>query len=174
MKKRHCINLLSIIKAAEPLPEAELQKIKQSANFLEGIQTLRQVSFAKLDLGWHATDPHQVKDVKEHEASIFKPMQLLPDVKDNCMSTAFGHIFQGGYSSGYYSYKWAEVLDADAFAYFKKKGIFDPEVAQKFKENILERGGTEDPMKLYKQFKGDEPKLDALLERAGLIENISR
>ena len=152
----------------EPLPDNELLKIKQSANFLEGIQTVRQVSFAKLDLGWHATNPYQVKDVKEHEASIFKPMQLLPDVKDNCMSTAFGHIFQGGYSSGYYSYKWAEVLDADAFAYFKEKGIFNPEVAQKFKENILERGGTEDPMKLYKQFKGDEPKLNALLKRAGL------
>ena len=158
-------------RSGKPLPESEFQKIKQSANFLEGIQTVRQVSFAKLDLGWHATDPYQVNDVKEHEATIFQPMQLLPDVKDNCMSTAFGHIFQGGYSSGYYSYKWAEVLDADAFAYFKEKGIFNPEVAQKFKENILERGGTEDPMKLYKQFKGNEPQLDALLERAGLKEN---
>jgi len=155
----------------EKLPETELQKIKDSANFLEGVQTIRQVSFAKLDLGWHATNPHQVKDVKDHETSIFKPMQLLPDVKDNCMSTAFSHIFQGGYSSGYYSYKWAEVLDADAFAYFKQKGIFNQEVAKKFKNHILERGGTEDPMKLYKQFKGDEPKLDALLERAGLTEN---
>ena len=154
----------------EKLPDEELEKIKASANFLEGIQSIRQVSFAKLDLGWHAIDPSDIDDVKQHEASIFKPIQLLPDVKENCMSTAFGHIFQGGYSSGYYSYKWAEVLDADAFAHFKQKGIFNAEVAKSFKENILEKGGTEDPMELYKKFRGAEPKLDALLERAGLVD----
>ena len=154
----------------EKLPDEELEKIKASANFLEGIQNIRQVSFAKLDLGWHAIDPSDIDDVKQHEASIFKPIQLLPDVKENCMSTAFGHIFQGGYSSGYYSYKWAEVLDADAFAHFKQKGIFNAEVAKSFKENILEKGGTEDPMELYKKFRGAEPKLDALLERAGLVD----
>lgn len=154
----------------EKLPDDELEKIKASANFLEGIQSIRQVSFAKLDLGWHAIDPSDIDDVKQHEASIFKPLRLLPDVKENCMSTAFGHIFQGGYSSGYYSYKWAEVLDADAFAHFKQKGIFNAEVAKSFKENILEKGGSEDPMELYKKFRGAEPKLDALLERAGLVD----
>ena len=154
----------------EKLPDDELEKIRASANFLEGIQSIRQVSFAKLDLGWHAIDPSDIDDVKQHEASIFKPIQLLPDVKENCMSTAFSHIFQGGYSSGYYSYKWAEVLDADAFALFKQKGIFNAEVAKSFKENILEKGGTEDPMELYKKFRGAEPKLDALLERAGLVD----
>ncbi|MDR9400306.1 MAG: M3 family metallopeptidase [Psychroflexus sp.] len=155
----------------EKLPEDELQKIKASANFLEGIQTLRQVSFAKLDMGWHAINPYEVEDVKKHEANIFEPMRLLPDVPENCMSTAFGHVFQGGYSSGYYSYKWAEVLDADAFAYFKEKGIFNPEVAHKFKQNVLEQGGTEDPMTLYKNFRGKEPQIDALLKRAGLVRD---
>ena len=96
-------------------------------------------------------------------------IELYPDVAENCMSTSFSHIFQGGYSSGYYSYKWAEVLDADAFAYFQEKGIFDKEVATKFKENVLSKGGTEHPMILYKKFRGQEPKPEALLKRAGLI-----
>jgi oligopeptidase A len=90
-------------------------------------------------------------------------------VDENCMSPSFSHIFQGGYSSGYYSYKWAEVLDADAFAYFQEKGIFNKEVATKFKDNVLSKGGTELPMELYKRFRGQEPKPEALLKRAGLI-----
>ena len=89
------------------------------------------------------------------------------------MSTSFSHIFQGGYSSGYYSYKWAEVLDADAFAYFKEHGIFNSEIAEKFKKHVLSKGGTENPMELYKRFRGQEPKLEALLERAGLLKNAS-
>jgi peptidyl-dipeptidase Dcp len=94
---------------------------------------------------------------------------LFPDVAENCMSVSFSHIFQGGYSSGYYSYKWAEVLDADAFAYFQEKGIFNPEVAGKFKEHVLSKGGTEAPMTLYKRFRGQEPQPEALLKRAGLL-----
>jgi peptidyl-dipeptidase Dcp len=107
--------------------------------------------------------------VKEFENEQFKSTQIYPDVKENVMSTSFSHIFDGGYSSGYYSYKWAEVLDADAFDYFKQEGIFNKEVAKKFKDNILSKGGTEHPMKLYKQFRGHEPSVDPLLKRAGLI-----
>ncbi|MGB3775997.1 MAG: M3 family metallopeptidase, partial [Leeuwenhoekiella sp.] len=105
-----------------------------------------------------------------HEDAAFEDTKLYPNVKENCMSTSFSHIFQGGYSSGYYSYKWAEVLDADAFAYFKEKGIFNKEVADKFKKHVLSQGGTEDPMILYKRFRGSEPNPEALLKRAGLLE----
>jgi peptidyl-dipeptidase Dcp len=100
----------------------------------------------------------------------FKNTNLYPEVPENCMSTAFAHIFQGGYSSGYYSYKWAEVLDADAFEYFKEQGIFNKEVALKFKDNVLSQGGTENPMTLYKRFRGQEPQPEALLRRAGLLK----
>jgi peptidyl-dipeptidase Dcp len=147
-----------------------VEKIKESSNFLEGMATLRQLSFGLLDMAWHGHDPSKIKNVKSYELKAFGDTQLLPDVKENCMSTAFSHIFQGGYSSGYYSYKWAEVLDADAFEAFKEKGIFDKETATKFKENILSLGGTDKPMTLYKRFRGHEPNTDALLKRAGLIE----
>jgi len=152
------------------IPMELVQKIKDSSNFLEGIATLRQLSFGFLDMAWHGHNPSKIKDVKTYELKAFGDTQLLPDVKENCMSTAFSHIFQGGYSSGYYSYKWAEVLDADAFEAFKEKGIFDKETATKFKENILSQGGTDKPMTLYKKFRGKEPNADALLKRAGLIE----
>lgn len=153
----------------ELIPMDLVQKIKESASFLEGMATLRQLSFGMLDMGWHGQDPSSITDVKAFETAQFAKTQLYPDVKENAMSTAFSHIFQGGYSSGYYSYKWAEVLDADAFEYFQEKGIFNTEVATKFKENILSKGGTEHPMVLYKRFRGQEPKPDALLKRAGLL-----
>jgi len=153
----------------EIIPKELIEKIKKSANFQEGIQTLRQLSFGMLDMAWHGIDPSSIKSVKEHESQAFANTKLFPDVAENCMSTSFSHIFQGGYSAGYYSYKWAEVLDADAFAYFKEEGIFNKEVATKFKENVLSQGGTEDPMVLYKRFRGKEPNPEALLKRAGLI-----
>ncbi|MEM1338258.1 MAG: M3 family metallopeptidase [Bacteroidota bacterium] len=158
-------------KTKAPIPMELISKIKESATFQEGMQTLRQVSFALLDMGWHSNDPSAINDVKQFETRAFQGTQLYPDTPETCMSTSFGHIFQGGYSSGYYSYKWAEVLDADAFAYFKKRGIFDPEIARQFKDCILSKGGTEKPMVLYKRFRGQEPDLNALLERAGLLEN---
>jgi peptidyl-dipeptidase Dcp len=130
--------------------------------------TMRQISFGLLDMTYHGK-PQRIENVKAFEEKAFENTKLYPDVAENCMSTSFSHIFQGGYSSGYYSYKWAEVLDADAFAYFQQKGIFDKEVATKFKENILSKGGTEHPMTLYKKFRGQEPKPEALLKRAGLI-----
>ena len=154
----------------ELIPMELVSKIKESSTFHEGMQTLRQLSFGLLDMSWHGVDPTSIKDVKSHEFNAFKDTQLFPDVEENCMSTSFSHIFQGGYSSGYYSYKWAEVLDADAFEFFKEEGIFNSSVAKKFKDNVLSQGGTEDPMVLYKRFRGKEPKPDALLKRAGLIE----
>ena len=154
----------------EVIPMDLVEKIKDSATFHEGMQTLRQLSFGLLDMSWHGQDPSKIKDVKNQELKAFRDTQLYPDVSENCMSTSFSHIFQGGYSSGYYSYKWAEVLDADAFELFKEKGIFNKTVANKFKENVLSKGGTENPMTLYKRFRGHEPKPEALLKRAGLIK----
>ena len=134
------------------------------------MQTLRQLSFGLLDMAWHGgRSPEKITSVKAFEALAFSETQLYPDVSENCMSTAFSHIFQGGYSAGYYSYKWAEILDADAFEYFQEKGIFNKEVADKFEEHILSKGGTEKPMVLYKRFRGKEPKPEALLKRAGLL-----
>lgn len=152
----------------EIIPQQYVEKIKESASFLEGMATLRQLSFGILDMTYHAKS-QTIDDVKAFEKEAMEGTSLYPDVAENCMSTSFSHIFQGGYSSGYYSYKWAEVLDADAFAYFQEKGIFNKEVATKFKDNVLAKGGTELPMELYKKFRGQEPKVEALLKRAGLV-----
>ncbi|OUD35956.1 M3 family metallopeptidase [Flavobacterium sp. FPG59] len=152
----------------EVIPQEYVEKIKESASFLEGMATLRQISFGLLDMTYHGKS-QTIEDVKAFEKQAMAGTSLYPDVAENCMSTSFSHIFQGGYSSGYYSYKWAEVLDADAFAYFQEKGIFNKEVATKFKDNVLSKGGTELPMELYKKFRGQEPKADALLKRAGLL-----
>ncbi len=155
----------------EVIPMDLVNKIKESATFHQGMQTLRQLSFGLLDMSWHAGDnPENITSVKNFESEVFKNTSLYPETKETCMSTAFSHIFQGGYASGYYSYKWAEVLDADAFDYFKEAGIFNKEVATKFKNNVLALGGTENPMTLYKRFRGQEPKPEALLKRAGLIK----
>ena len=153
----------------EIIPQDYVEKIKESASFQEGMATLRQISFGLLDMAFHSNNPSGITDVKAFEKAAFENTTLYPDVAENCMSTSFSHIFQGGYSSGYYSYKWAEVLDADAFAYFQENGIFDVATATKFKENVLSKGGTEHPMILYKRFRGQEPTVDALLKRAGLI-----
>ena len=153
----------------EVIPMELVKKIKDSATFHEGMQTLRQLSLGLLDMSWHSQDPTSIKSVKTYEDDVFKNTSLYPKTKETCMSTSFSHIFQGGYSSGYYSYKWAEVLDADAFEYFKQEGIFNKTVADKFKNHVLSQGGTENPMTLYKRFRGQEPQPEALLRRAGLI-----
>ncbi|UMY67066.1 MULTISPECIES: M3 family metallopeptidase [unclassified Flavobacterium] len=155
---------------AEVIPQEYVDRIRESAAFLEGMATLRQLSFGLLDMAYHSADPSGITDVKAFEKQAFESTALYPDVEENCMSVAFSHIFQGGYSSGYYSYKWAEVLDADAFAYFQETGIFNTETAAKFREHVLSKGGTEHPMTLYKRFRGQEPKPDALLRRAGLVD----
>jgi peptidyl-dipeptidase Dcp len=154
----------------ESIPTDLIQRIKDSANYMQGYQTVRQISFGRLDMAWHAQDPRAVDDIAAFERQVGEETRLFPESKeDTSMSCGFSHIFAGGYSAGYYSYKWAEVLDADAYEYFQENGIFDPKTAQSFKDNILSRGGSEHPMVLYKRFRGKEPSADALLRRAGLI-----
>jgi Zn-dependent oligopeptidase len=155
-------------KTQESLPLAYLEQITALKSFQEGLQTLRQISFASLDMAYH-DGQYTAQEIVPFERNILEPMQLLKHDHPYVMSTAFSHIFQGGYAAGYYSYKWAEVLDADAFSLFEERGIFDPETAQSFAQNILSQGGTEDPMTLYKRFRGREPRNEALLRRAGLI-----
>ncbi|RVU91607.1 M3 family peptidase [Flavobacterium columnare] len=156
-------------KTGEVIPQEYVNKIKESASFLEGMATLRQLSFGLLDMDFHGQNPSKITSVKAFEKQSMANTMLYPDVAENCMSVSFSHIFQGGYSSGYYSYKWAEVLDADAFEYFKENGIFNKEIATKFKDYVLSQGGTDHPMTLYKKFRGQEPKPEALLKRAGLL-----
>lgn len=153
----------------EPMPMDLVQKLKASQKFQAGWMSCRQLQFGILDMAWHSTDPSTISDVDAFEDQATAGVRLFPKVKGTNSSVSFSHIFAGGYSAGYYSYKWAEVLDADAFEYFMEKGLFNPEVAKKFKENILSKGGTEHPMELYKKFRGREPDANALLRRDGLI-----
>ena len=146
-----------------------IRKIQKASIFQKGLETIRQLSYSYLDMSFHSEVPNKIKSIKNHEKDILKDLQFTPDIKDNCISTSFSHIFSGGYSSGYYSYKWAEVLDADAFELFIEKGIFNKKVSNSFCKNILSRGGTEDPMKLYLKFRGKKPDPKALLRRSGLI-----
>ena len=148
----------------ETLPDDKIQKISDSKNFMEGYQTLRQIGLGKLDMAYHST-PEKIGDVKTFEVKETEGTNLYPANPETATSPAFSHIFQGGYSAGYYSYKWAEVLDADAFQYFKENGIFNPETAAKYRR-LLAAGGTKDPMELYKEFRGSEPKVESLLKRA--------
>lgn len=152
----------------EIIPQELIEKVKASSSFMEGYQTVRQLSFGLLDIAYHANDLAEINDLQQFEKETFKQTELYPEIDKNMMSTSFSHIFQGGYSSGYYSYKWAEVLDADAFAFFQETGIFNPETAQKFYK-LLSSGGTVEPMKLYEEFRGHKPTADALLKRAGLV-----
>ena len=153
----------------EVLPDEKIQKISDSKNFMEGYQTLRQLGFGILDMNYHSEIAKSLDvksfDVKNFEDETTAKTNLYPKNPETAMSTSFSHIFQGGYSAGYYSYKWAEVLDADAFQYFKENGIFNPKIAAKYKV-LLSSGGTKDPMELYKNFRGSEPKVESLLKRA--------
>lgn len=151
----------------EPLPDSEIDKIVASSNFMEGYQTLRQISFGLLDMAYHTGQFKENDEVESFEQRVTSGCQLYPHLDKTALSPSFSHIFAGGYSAGYYSYKWAEVLDADAFSYFKESGIFNPQIAQKLK-TLLSKGGTVDPMKLYEEFRGRKPSPEALLERAGL------
>ncbi len=154
----------------ELIPIEYIYKIKKIAHFQQGLQTLRQLGFGFLDLSYHSNMATEIKNIKAHESQILKRVQFLKDYPDSCSSTAFSHIFQGGYSAGYYSYKWSEVLDADAFELFLEKGIFDPKTAKSFEDNILSKGGTEHPMTLYRRFRGKAPDPKALLKRARLVD----
>ena len=154
----------------EVIPMEFIHKIKKAAHFQQGLQTLRQLGFGFLDLSYHDSQATDIQDIKQHETAILNRVNFLGEYPESCSSTAFSHIFQGGYSAGYYSYKWAEVLDADAFDLFLEKGIFDAETSKSFEENILSKGGTEHPMTLYKRFRGKAPDPKALLVRAGLVK----
>ena len=168
--EKECLDLFAKhYETGETIPESLVVKIKESANFLEGYQTLRQLGLGKLDMAWHGQDNSSITSVSDFERDILKNTEVLSPTPGTNMSCSFSHIFQGGYSAGYYSYKWAEVLDADAFEYFKENGIFNKEVADKFKDNILSKGGSEHPMTLYKRFRGQEPDVKPLLRRAGLL-----
>ncbi len=155
-------------KTGEKIPAVLVKKIKASQKYLAGYLSVRQLSFGFLDMAWHTLDKPFDGNVKQFEEEAWKKTQIFPVIEEACMSTQFGHLFAGGYAAGYYSYKWAEVLDADAFCLFKEKGLFNKEVAASLRKNILEKGGTEHPMVLYKRFRGKEPTTDALLERSGL------
>lgn len=153
----------------ESIPEDLIQRIVDASNFNVAYACLRQLSFGLLDMAWYTrTEPFD-GDVQLYERQAWKKAQILPDVEGTCMTVQFGHIMSGGYSAGYYSYKWAEVLDADAFSLFKEKGIFNQETANSFRKNVLSKGGTEHPMTLYKRFRGQEPGIQALLKRNGII-----
>ena len=154
----------------EPIPMELVQKIKDSANYMSAYQTVRQVSLGVLDMAWHDTKTTITDSVSDFEKKVAEKFDLMPKVEGVNTSCSFSHIFQGGYSAGYYSYKWAEVLEADAFEYFKETGVFNKETARKFRENILSKGGSSHPMILYKNFRGKEPSAEALLRKSGLIK----
>lgn len=156
----------------ELIPDSTVQSIVDSQNFNVAYACMRQVSFGLLDMAWYTRSEAFTGNVKDFEKKAWEKAQLLPQIEDTCMSVQFGHIMSGGYSAGYYSYKWAEVLDADAFSMFKENGIFDKKTAEKFRECILSKGGTEHPMVLYRNFRGQEPTIDALLIRNGIKNGI--
>ena len=152
----------------EKIPQEMIQSLVNASNFNAGYLCCRQLSFGLLDMAWHTLEQPFDGDVAIFEKKAWAPTVIMPEVPEALMGTSFGHIFSGGYAAGYYGYKWAEVLDADAFSVFKSKGIFNKEVAKSFRDNILSKGGTEDPAVLYKRFRGQEPTIDALLIRNGI------
>ncbi|RLD48276.1 MAG: peptidase M3 [Bacteroidetes bacterium] len=158
-------------KTGEPIPDELIEKMKNAGHFNQGFITVEFMSAALLDMDWHTITEQKNYDVTEFENASLEKMHMIPEIVVRYRSTYFAHIFSGGYSSGYYSYAWAEVLDADAFEAFKENGIFDQATARAFRENILSMGGTDDPMKLYVQFRGREPKTEAMLKRKGLLKN---
>jgi peptidyl-dipeptidase Dcp len=169
--EKECLDLFAQhYETGEKIPSELIDKIKNAANFQQGYMTVRQISFGLLDMAFHSRNPEMIESISDFEKEIMNRTDLLPKVPGMLMSPSFSHIFQGGYSSGYYSYKWAEVLDADAFELFQEKGVFDPETATAFQKNILSAGGSEHPSILYARFRGRAPKQEALLKRAGLLQ----
>ena len=155
-------------KTGEPIPDDLIGRIVKSRNYNVAYTCMRQVGFGLLDMAYYTKKDEFTDDIIPFEKKAWEKAQILPQLPDTCMTVQFSHIMAGGYAAGYYSYKWAEVLDADAFAVFKKHGVFDKKTARSFRENILSKGGTENPMTLYKRFKGGEPTIDALLKRNGI------
>lgn len=154
----------------EKIPAELVEKIRRAANFNTGYLTLRQLSFGYLDMAWHTLNADFDGDVRDFELKAWKETQVLPSVEGAIMSVQFNHIFSGGYSAGYYSYKWAEVLDADAFSVFQKEGIFNKAMASRFRNEVLAKGGSEHPMTLYMRFRGQKPTIEPLLKRNGIVK----
>lgn len=155
----------------EPIPDDLIGRILQSRNFNVAYACMRQVSFGLLDMAYYTQEKEFTEDIMPFERRAWEKAMVTEQRPDTCMTVQFSHIMAGGYAAGYYSYKWAEVLDADAFSVFKKNGIFDKQTAQSLRDNVLSRGGTENPMTLYKRFRGQEPTIDALLERNGITKS---
>jgi peptidyl-dipeptidase Dcp len=151
----------------ELIPQDLIKKLKDAENFLAGYSFCRQLAFGFTDMMWHSMEPEKVDDIYVLEQKAVQHVDLLPEAPGTCFSTSFSHIFSGGYAVGYYSYKWAEVLEADAFSLFKEKGVFNKEVADSFVENVLSKGGSKKPMELFVDFRGREPKIDALMIKNG-------
>ena len=169
--EKECLDLFAKhYQTGEPIPGDYIQKIVDSSNFQSGLATVRQIGLATLDMAWHSQNPKDISSVKDFEISVTAKTDLMPSVPETSTSCSFSHIFSGGYSSGYYSYKWAEVIDADAFEAFKEKGIFNKEVASSFYKNVLSAGGSEHPSILYKRFRGRDADPKALLKRSGLLK----
>jgi peptidyl-dipeptidase Dcp len=169
--EKECLDLFAKhYETGAAIPEEYIQKITESANFQSGLATIRQIGLGRLDMAWHSADPSNIGDVKVFELNATAATDLYHALKETSTSCSFSHIFQGGYSSGYYSYKWAEVIDADAFEAFKENGIFNKEVAKSFHDNVLAAGGSEHPSILYRRFRGRDADPKALLRREGLIK----
>ncbi|MBW7857572.1 MAG: M3 family metallopeptidase [Leptonema sp. (in: Bacteria)] len=169
-KERQVLDLFARhFETNQPIPTDLLDRLKKAETFQAGIAFLTQLNYANLDMAYYTKDPADIIDIEQFEEEATKPTTLLKDPVGTCISTGFSHIFAGGYSAGYYSYKWAEVLEADAFDLFRDKGVFDQETAASFRQNILERGNTEHPMQLFKRFRGRAPDAKALLRRDGLL-----
>lgn len=156
----------------EPIPDELVERLVRSQQYGAAYQCMRQLGFGYLDMAWHTIDK-PVEDPVAFESKAIEGVRVFDDVDGAMISPQFSHIFSGGYAAGYYSYKWAEVLDADAFAFFKEKGIFDRATADSFRNNVLSRGGTENPAELYRRFRGQDPTIDALLKRDGISHNPS-
>ena len=157
-------------RSGEVIPAELVERIVRAKNYLAGYYQVRQLDFGTLDMAWHTLTALPEEDAAEFEKKVLAPSAVMPKVPGTAISTAFNHIFSGGYSAGYYSYKWAEVLEADAFSLFKEKGIFDRETASSFRANVLSKGDTEDPAVLYRRFRGRDPEPSALMEKLGLTE----
>jgi peptidyl-dipeptidase Dcp len=154
----------------EAIPADLIEKIVAAKNYLAGYGQVRQLHFGYLDMAWHTLKEVPAESAIEFEQKVLAPYAVMPSVEGTGFSTSFSHIFSGGYSAGYYSYKWAEVLEADAFSLFKEKGIFNTEVAESFRKNILEMGGAEDESVIYRNFRGHDPQPEALMEKLGLTK----
>lgn len=157
-------------KTGEPIPDELVQKLVDAQNYLSAYYQVRQLHFGTLDMAWHTITSPVEMETGTFEKESLAPYEILPLRPESCISTAFSHIFSGGYSAGYYSYKWAEVLEADAFSLFKEKGIFNTEVSGAFRREILSKGSTEDEAEMFRRFRGHDPQTSALLKKLGIVQ----